>query len=265
MSDGETAWLPEKYGNDKLLTPFEVTLPFNYSEFANTKEPVLQYEYMLQRAGSEKFQYERRLKRRELRIKDPNTYTGELNTNCYNNEIWVVNGRAERAEGNFTSRFQVFHLGKSSIYFGNSPKSEDDVRILSKHGIKAAISLMTPEEQAQQDTDQDYFSNLFSQNEIYLMRHIPINEFNPESYQRNLAKAAITLDNIISTKNKKVFIYSTSGISRPQTVIMAYLSYFKKLSKFDDLQYIEDLVLNCYRNSVPNQESVATVLGNNQA
>lgn len=265
MSKDELAWLPQKYGNDKLITPFEATLVFNYSEFANSKEPVVYYEYMLQKADSKKMQYERRLKRRELRIRDPNTYDGQASDNCYEDGVWVVNGRAERADGNYTSRFHVFHLGKSSIYFGSCPKTEDDVRILSKQGIKAAISLQTPSELASLGVEQDHFSSLFSQNEIYLMRHVPIDEFNPYSYARNLAKAAITLDNIISNKNKKVFVYSTSGISRPQTVIMAYLSYFKKVSKFNDLQFLEDLVLNCYRCSVPNQEAVADVLKNNQA
>lgn len=77
MLNDEDPWLEQKYGNDKLLSPFEITLEFNYEDFPSSKDPVICYGYLLDGVESSEFMPERRTKGRSVRIADPNAYSGE--------------------------------------------------------------------------------------------------------------------------------------------------------------------------------------------
>ena len=69
---------------------------------------------------------------------------------------------------------------------------------------------------------------------------------------------------MVTVKQKKVFVYCTSGVSRAPTVIMTYLAFFKQVERYDDLQYIEDLLAMFHPGSLPNAEAVAFLLEQNQ-
>ena len=97
-----------------------------------------------------------------------------------------------------------------------------------------------------------------------MAKNIELNEYDSESYLMNLLKASFYIENVVSVKRKKVFVYCTSGVSRASTVIMTFLAFFKQVERHDDLQYIEDLLGMFNPGSLPNAEAVALLLERNQ-
>ena len=105
----------------------------------------------------------------------------------------------------------------------------------------------------------------FQAQEIHMSKNIEINEMDTANYLLNWLKAAHYIENVVRVKRKKVFVYCTSGVSRAPSVIMTYLAYFKQVERYDDLQYIEDLLALFHPGSLPNAEAVALLLENNQS
>lgn len=233
--DDSEPWLQQKYGNDKLVSPFEVSYEFNYREFDDLEQPRLTYEYMMHQKSPQKTIFERRFKKREVVLLDPKTYkgTGSITENA--SEVYVINGKATKADGNFINEFAFYQLGKSTIFFGSYPQNADNLAHLTFNNIKAVISLQTEEEMNTQDTTWEMQLQQLKNHEIYLAKNIPINEFDREQYANSLVQVAQLINNVVQNKHKAVFVFSTSGISRAATAIMAYISFFKQVPDYEEL------------------------------
>lgn len=117
---------------------------------------------------------------------------------------------------------------------------------------------------AQMGIDWEDYTQLLKSHDIYMARNIPVDEFDTAAYPKALLKAAQMVDSIIRIKQRKVYIHCTSGISRAPTVVMAYLSFFKQLEQFADLQQVEDLIQTFNSCAVPNSEAVSEMLNSNK-
>lgn len=100
--------------------------------------------------------------------------------------------------------------------------------MLREKDIKAVLSLQTQQEMKNLNILWNVMTQDFKVKDIYQTRNIEVDEFSDRSeYIKSLLKAAQYIDNVVKVKQKKVFVFCTSGICRAPTVIMAYLSYFK--------------------------------------
>jgi hypothetical protein len=116
-------FMPNKYG--QKMRPYEISM-----KLAKGGENKIEYFYSLKSfeketsvAETEPF--------RVLHIQDPFTYRGELAFNKSSvqrgNKVWIVNGKIERADGNFMGGFFFNRVKKTNIIFGSCPLNTSDM------------------------------------------------------------------------------------------------------------------------------------------
>ena len=56
---------------------------------------------------------------------------------------------------------------------------------------------------------------------------------------------------MINNKNLRVFVYDQSGVSRSPSVVMAYLTLFKKVQCWNYVPLVESILLSHYPQCCP--------------
>ena len=67
-----------------------------------------------------------------IQIRDPGTYNGQLGRQGHDfydktDKVWIVNGRINKADGEFNQHFDVWRVGDTGIILGRCPLHEGDV------------------------------------------------------------------------------------------------------------------------------------------
>lgn len=69
---------------------------------------------------------------------------------------------------------------------------------------------------------------------------------------------------MVNKNNLKVFIHCSSGLVRSPTVVLAYLSIFKRVKSWKNINLSRDFVVLNSQNSVPNVTLVESIVHSNR-
>ena len=145
-------WMHAKYGDD--TSPFEVTILMannqggvngQWSQSADNN----QFNYYYQRKNQTTGDIEsERMPKRQLRIKNPNDYRGELGIHkCAfwhnTDEVFIVNGLCMKADGNFLGAFHFKTIGDDNVTIGCFPQEQNDIEQIRNAGCTAVMNIMT--------------------------------------------------------------------------------------------------------------------------
>ena len=107
----------------------------------------IKYKYSIYDESKQHTVWEREPSRM-LRIRDPNSYRGELGKQGSNvwpnvNEAWIVNGHIEKVDANFVGGLEFEKIGNSNIFIGPYPMVENDAEALAQAGVTAVFNVQT--------------------------------------------------------------------------------------------------------------------------
>jgi len=163
-----------------------------------------------------------------------------------------VNGYCEQDDGNFCRPFHVTKLGDSGIFIGSFPNDETDILHLKNQGVSAVLNLQTLYNLKSFGIDWKNNLKLFYVNGIVVAKNVPVNDSSEDTYCQDIFQAAQYLNDMINNKNLRVFIYDQSGVSRSPSVVMAYLTLFKKVQFWNYVPLVESILLSHYPECCPN-------------
>lgn len=88
---------------------------------------------------------------RILEIIDPCNYNGQLGRNNSSHQmntdrVFIVNGEADKCDGNFLDNFFVEKVDGKQILVGSYPLYDSDIMVLQDYGINSVLNIQTPEE-----------------------------------------------------------------------------------------------------------------------
>jgi hypothetical protein len=145
-----TVWLPVKYG--KPWVPYKCTVIMsNVSSGDNgqwkaaTPENRIEYEYQMKNRIKNVNNTEREPKRL-FTILNPELYKGQLGATGNNlwastEEVFVVNGFVNKADGNFELDFRIQRIEESGITIGSFPGNDKDISQVKNAGCNSVIDL----------------------------------------------------------------------------------------------------------------------------
>lgn len=177
--------------------------------------------------------------------------------------MFIVNGYAEKDDGNFLNPFQVTQLVGSGLFVGPYPSDDFDITILKNKGVSAVLNLQTKDDFERHQIDWKRTLKIFYHNGIVLAKNFPVNDLHEEIYSSDIIQAAQYLNDMINNKNLNVYIYCSSGISRAPTVILAYLTLFKKAQCWQYIPLVESLIISHYPCCSPNVKIVQGLVEQN--
>ena len=146
--------------------------------------------------------------------------------------VWAVNGLAEKADGTFLQGFFFHEIGEDNTSFniilGSYPLYEVDVdRMMEDGRITAVLSLQSNEEIAQRGVDEQEMRAWLSKHRMQYLRR-PVDDLaTTEDYADALFDAAVQLDRLLE-KRHRVYVHCTAGQSRSTTLAITYLCLFIK-------------------------------------
>mmetsp|Transcript_16995 Transcript_16995/g.26196 ORF Transcript_16995/g.26196 Transcript_16995/m.26196 type:complete len:427 (-) Transcript_16995:1239-2519(-) len=260
----EEGWQLGKYGRD--VRPMKGSFQFSNSDLTfqkdfstGSKYLELSYYYLRETETGQEIR-EREIRSNFLRqivIQDPHSYQGYFGDDPAffkdEPEVFIINGYAEKVDGNFLPPFKPRRLGDSGVVIGQFIQTEEEVKILKKMGITAILCLQTKEEQQQLTVEWNYLLQFFYGYGMTLAKNLQINEIDDEQDQaRNVFQASQYLNDMINNKDHRVYVYCTSGITRAPTVVAAYLALYKKVKCWEYPQLIESIIQSYCPEAFPN-------------
>jgi protein-tyrosine phosphatase len=111
-----------------------------------------------------------------------------------------------------------------NLIVGSQPKNEQDIQLLFDKGVGVILNL-------QQDKDIQHhriaIDSIVQKCHQLTIRHkrIPVQDFAPQSLQKELPRAVAELERAIS-QGKMVYVHCTAGLGRSPAVAIAYLYWF---------------------------------------
>ena len=129
--------------------------------------------------------------------------------------------------------------------------------------MSAVLNLQTKDDFERHQIDWKRTLKIFYHNGIVLAKNFPVNDLHEEIYSSDIIQAAQYLNDMINNKNLNVYIYCSSGISRAPTVILAYLTLFKKAQCWQYIPLVESLIISHYPCCSPNVKIVQGLVEQN--
>ena len=114
----------------------------------------IEYIYSIKNFETQEVVYERE-PHRYLQIEDPILYRGELayqKSSVWKdnvNKVWIVNGKLEKADGNFFGGFFFNRIKDSRMLVGSYPLTQSDISQLEQQGVSCVVNIQTGTEMAQ--------------------------------------------------------------------------------------------------------------------
>jgi hypothetical protein len=132
-----------KWLTGQVVTPWHMFVTFKQDECPRE----IKYKYSYFNDDKNEAVWEREPSRM-LRIRDPNSYRGELGKQGSNvwpnvNEAWIVNGHIEKVDANFVGGLEFEKIGNSNIFIGPYPMVENDAEALAQAGVTAVFNVQT--------------------------------------------------------------------------------------------------------------------------
>ena len=182
------------------------------------------------------------------------------------NDCFIVNGVLHKYDGAFFGDFHVSQFKNLDVLVGSYPICEDDCNQLSFKGVTGVLNLLTDAEMNDLNYSKPQILKYCGASNIKFTKNISIDEHNSLSQDNlnNLLSAAAYLDDMVNNKNLRVFVHCTSGHTRAMSVVMVYLSIYKKHPDWNDLDKLNQQLASQYALSFPNIKAVEKVVQQNK-
>jgi len=104
----------------------------------------------------------------------------------------------------------------------------------------------------------------YKQNGISTSLHFPIDDFNEKEYPMRLFAAAQYLNDMVNNKGLRVLVHDGCGITRCSSVLLTYLTLFKRAPTWTDVHQTEDYLKQQHELATPNKYVVQKVVDDNR-
>jgi len=78
--------------------------------------------------------------------------------------VFIVNGKVEKADGNLNNQFFVKQVGETNIFIGTYPSCDDDMDLFKSNNIEGVLNFMEDKEMTQYGCDRATTMRLLSKN-----------------------------------------------------------------------------------------------------
>ena len=114
-------------------------------------------------------------------ILDPGEYIGTLGLQKSSfwpntDKVFIVNGSANKADGNYFSDFTFDQIGDTGIYCGTTPISPNDVQRLASAGVSGILDIQSNVEHSQRGIDLDEMVSWYNQRGSRECNHLPVRD-----------------------------------------------------------------------------------------
>ena len=200
-----------------------------------------------------------------IQIKDPATYNGALGrqgTDFYDktDKVWIVNGRINKADGEFNQHFDCWQVGDTGIVLGRAPLHEGDVQRACRMGAVACLDIQTPREQGQRNTAVHRLEQLWRQVGVHAFVASEVEDDYEDEYCEQLFRAACELDKLLSQvdipEGQGVFVHDTNAVTEAPGLVIVYLALFCRHEDWDDHPALLKYLRGFHKNVLPNMRIV---------
>ena len=227
----------------------------------------IEYLYSMKNFKSQEVVFERE-PYRVIEIQDPFFYRGQLahKESSYvtkGQKAFIVNGKIDKADGNFEGGFFFNWIQDSQIILGTYPLSMNDVNRLKEAGVTAVLNVQTGPEMNERGIIWDRICSKYRDVGIYNCVSHPISDEDEDEYIEELFHAAQHLNDLLEQGNV-VYVNDNTSTSRGPTVILTYLTLFMKTKNYDYLPDAQNAIINHHEISTPNIAIVGKLLKKHQ-
>lgn len=136
------------------------------------------------------------------------------------------------------------------LYVGSCPACPEDVdRLVDELGVSAVVNLQTEVDLAYCEIDWPRMEAHYRQAGVEV-RRVPIEDFNPDSLRRNLARSVEAVEELLESGHT-VFVHCNMGINRSPSAVITYLNWIEGW----DLEEAINHVMHC-RSCDPYVEAI---------
>ena len=273
-------YLPYKYG--KKVRPFEINIKFKqtpYVELSQNESEVdrnpegevlfqgrhnrFEYCYSSKLFNSNDVVYERE-PHRVIEIQDPLHYRGQLGINKSSvqdsHKVFIVNGKIEKADGNFNGGFFFNKIKDSGVIIGTYPLSQNDILRMQRAGTTAVLNIQTGTDMASRGVFWPQMVDKYREIGIDRTFSYPISDKDEDQYIDDLFNCAQHLNDLIEEQGHTVYIHDNSSTSRAPTLLMAYFSLYLKIRTIDNISESVKLMRQFHHLSTPNVKVIQKLM-----
>ena len=159
----------------------------------------------------------------------------------------------------FNKKFKIDKIGDTDVYLGPYPQNTEEAQKLKDEGITAVLNIQNDQEINFRQIPNQQIEDFYRKNDMEIIR-CPIRNFSEKDLKAQLPHAACLLNDLISNRNKKVFVHCTAGVGRAPSVVLAYLCLYKKVDLWDDVNAVYEFMKFNHIESKPNMKIVSEVV-----
>ena len=104
-------------------------------------------------------------------------------------------------------------------------------------GIKAVLNLQCKQEIIDRGLEKEDMISLYNQHDIKTVIYHPVSDSNTQKYAMKTFAATQYLHGM-RKKGYKVFIHCSTGVSRAPTVVLAYLTLYKRVNNWNNVDEV---------------------------
>lgn len=166
--------------------------------------------------------------------------------------MFIVNGRIDKADGNFLGGFFFNKVKDTNIIIGSYPLSQNDLIRMKKAGVTAVMNIQTGNEMTERGVFWPQMKQKYRENGIDCVMSYPIPDHDEDNYVEELFNCSQHLNDMITERGHTVYINDNSSITRAPTLALTYLCLFVKIRTYENLPEACRLIKQYHNVSTPN-------------
>ena len=182
-----------------------------------------------------------------MEIQDPLLYRGDLAfkksklwRDCH--KVFIVNGRIDKADGNFLGGFFFNKVKDTNIILGSYPLSQNDLIRMKKAGVTGVMNIQTGNDMTQRGVFWPQLVEKYKEVGIDNVFSYPIPDKDEDEYIEELFNAAQHLNDMISEQGLTVYVHDNSSLTRAPTLVICYLCLFLRIRTYENLPEASALI-----------------------
>ena len=192
-----------------------------------------------------------------MEIQDPLLYRGDLALkksklwrDCH--KVFIVNGRIDKADGNFLGGFFFNKVKDTNIILGSYPLSQNDLIRMKKAGVTGVMNIQTGNDMTQRGVFWPQLVEKYKEVGIDNVFSYPIPDKDEDEYIEELFNAAQHLNDMINEQGLTVYVHDNSSLTRAPTLVICYLCLFVRIRTYENLPEAGALIKQYHNVSTPN-------------